>query len=166
MRQVALLESFCAANGWSHEVISGAGSGLDYHERGPRILIEDFTKNNNAASRARGKLHARTGSPREVRPGSPKAGRIAGNNLGREEPWVEGAHALRPGRRTLSDQAVKEVAYGAVDGTRAKCRAPQVAFRRPRALVVEDLSHLGAKSKSKKLLRICSTRMRSENQVP
>ena len=35
---------------------------------------------------------------------------------------------------------------------------------RPRALVVEDLSHLRGKTMSKKLPRICSTGMRSENQ--
>jgi putative resolvase len=39
VRQVALLESFCAANGWTYEVITDVGSGLDYHKRGLRILI-------------------------------------------------------------------------------------------------------------------------------
>ncbi|WP_440137248.1 IS607 family transposase, partial [Ferrimicrobium acidiphilum] len=33
------LESFCAANGWTYEVISDVGSGLNYHKRGLRILI-------------------------------------------------------------------------------------------------------------------------------
>ncbi len=39
MRQVALLESYCAAQGWSYEVISDVGSGLNYHKRGLRQLI-------------------------------------------------------------------------------------------------------------------------------
>ena len=40
VRQVALLESFCAANGWTYEVISDVGSGLNYHKRGLRIIID------------------------------------------------------------------------------------------------------------------------------
>ncbi|CAG4916691.1 unnamed protein product, partial [Acidithrix sp. C25] len=39
VRQVALLESYCAANGWSYEVISDVGSGLNYHKRGLKVLI-------------------------------------------------------------------------------------------------------------------------------
>jgi Predicted site-specific integrase-resolvase len=38
-RQVALLESYCAANGWSYEVIQDLGSGVNYHKRGLRLLI-------------------------------------------------------------------------------------------------------------------------------
>jgi putative resolvase len=38
-RQVALLEAFCAANGWRYEVIRDLGSGLNYHKRGLRELI-------------------------------------------------------------------------------------------------------------------------------
>ena len=39
-RQVGLLESFCAANGWPYEVISDVGSGLNYSKRGLRQLIK------------------------------------------------------------------------------------------------------------------------------
>ncbi|CAG4900257.1 unnamed protein product, partial [Acidithrix sp. C25] len=39
VRQVALLESYCAANGWSYEIISDVGSGLNYHKRGLKVLI-------------------------------------------------------------------------------------------------------------------------------
>lgn len=39
VRQRALLESFSAANGWSYEVISDVGSGLNYNKRGLRQLI-------------------------------------------------------------------------------------------------------------------------------
>ena len=38
--QVALLESFCAANGWSYEVVQDLGSGLNYNKRGLRQLIK------------------------------------------------------------------------------------------------------------------------------
>lgn len=38
-RQIALLESYCAANGWHYEVIQDLGSGLNYHKRGLRLLI-------------------------------------------------------------------------------------------------------------------------------
>jgi predicted site-specific integrase-resolvase len=35
-----LLETFCAANGWSYEVIEDFGSGLNYHKRGLLQLIK------------------------------------------------------------------------------------------------------------------------------
>ena len=38
--QVALLESFCCANGWSYEVVQDLGSGLNYNKRGLRRLIK------------------------------------------------------------------------------------------------------------------------------
>ena len=38
-RQVQMLECFCAAHGWSFEVISDLGSGLNYSKRGLRALI-------------------------------------------------------------------------------------------------------------------------------
>lgn len=40
VRQVALLESFCAANGWSYEVIQDLGSGLNYNKKGLQELIQ------------------------------------------------------------------------------------------------------------------------------
>ena len=39
MRQVALLESYCAANGWTCEIITDIGSGLNYSKRGLKLLI-------------------------------------------------------------------------------------------------------------------------------
>jgi putative resolvase len=39
VRQVALLEGYCAANGWACEVISDVGSGLNYRKRGLKTLI-------------------------------------------------------------------------------------------------------------------------------
>lgn len=38
--QVALLESFCAVNGWTYEVLQDLGSGLNYNKRGLRQLIK------------------------------------------------------------------------------------------------------------------------------
>lgn len=40
VRQVGLLESFCAANGWTYEVVQDLGSGLNYNKRGLQVLIK------------------------------------------------------------------------------------------------------------------------------
>jgi putative resolvase len=42
VRQVALLESFCTANGWTYEVVQDLGSGLNYHKKGLRQLIRQI----------------------------------------------------------------------------------------------------------------------------
>lgn len=42
VRQVQVLESFCAANGWTYEVIEDLGSGLNYSKRGLRNLIRSI----------------------------------------------------------------------------------------------------------------------------
>jgi excisionase family DNA binding protein len=42
IRQIALLETFCAANGWTFEVIKDMGSGLNYRKRGLRKLIKQL----------------------------------------------------------------------------------------------------------------------------
>ena len=39
VRQIALLETFCAANGWTYEVLQDLGSGLNYHKKGLQQLI-------------------------------------------------------------------------------------------------------------------------------
>jgi putative resolvase len=39
IRQIQILETFCAANGWTYEVIEDLGSGLNYNKRGLRNLI-------------------------------------------------------------------------------------------------------------------------------
>ena len=39
-RQVALLESYCAANGWNYEVVQDLGSGMNYNKRGLQQLIK------------------------------------------------------------------------------------------------------------------------------
>jgi predicted site-specific integrase-resolvase len=39
VRQASLLETFCAANGWTYEVIQDFGSGLNYNKKGIQQLI-------------------------------------------------------------------------------------------------------------------------------
>ena len=39
-RQIELLESYCAANGWTHEIIKDLGSGLNYQKKGLKQLIK------------------------------------------------------------------------------------------------------------------------------
>lgn len=39
-RQVVLLETFCAANGWTYEVMQDLGSGLNYNKKGLQQLIK------------------------------------------------------------------------------------------------------------------------------
>ena len=41
-RQVNLLQSFCAANGWTYEIIQDLGSGLNYQKKGLRKLIQSI----------------------------------------------------------------------------------------------------------------------------
>lgn len=40
IRQTAVLESFCAARGWTYEVLQDLGSGLNYHKKGLKKLIK------------------------------------------------------------------------------------------------------------------------------
>jgi len=138
----------------SHGVKHGLGLGG---------ILEEFTTKNNAIGKARGKLHARTRSLRKVNPGSRKARIIARNNLGQKKQKARRGKT-QMAVRTLSGQAVKEVVYGAGNRTRARGKVPRLTSQRPRRVVAEDLSHLRGKAKSKKLSRICSTWMRSENE--
>lgn len=40
VRQAELVEAFCAAKGWRHEIISDLGSGLNYRKKGLNRLLE------------------------------------------------------------------------------------------------------------------------------
>ena len=133
------------------------------HGLGLGKVLADFTEKNNATGKARGKLHARKRALGKVDQDPRKARRMARNNLGHKKQVSRRSRA-QASVRTLSGQAVKEVVYGAGNRTRARGRVPQLASKRPRRLGVEDLSHLRGKAKSKKLSRICSTWMRSENE--
>ena len=41
-RQIQVLESYCAANGWTYEIIEDLGSGLNYNKRGLENLIRSI----------------------------------------------------------------------------------------------------------------------------
>jgi len=45
-RQAKLLEAFCAAHGWKHEIIQDLGSGLNYKKRGLKKLIQLICSHN------------------------------------------------------------------------------------------------------------------------
>jgi excisionase family DNA binding protein len=45
-RQKQVLEAYCAAQGWTFEVVSDLGSGMNYHKKGLKRLIENIIDNN------------------------------------------------------------------------------------------------------------------------
>ena len=44
-RQIEFLELYCSAQGWSFEVISDLGSGMNYHKKGLKRLLDDILDN-------------------------------------------------------------------------------------------------------------------------
>ena len=71
-------------------------------------------------------------------------------------------------RLTLTKQerkpVCKEVLYGDGNRTSARKRVPQLPSQRPREVIIEDLSHLRGKGRSKKISRLCSSWARDENK--
>ena len=71
-------------------------------------------------------------------------------------------------RLTLTKQerkpVCKEVLYGDGNRTSARKRVPQLPSQRPREVIIEDLSHLRGKARSKKISRLCSSWARDENK--
>jgi putative resolvase len=45
-RQKQVLEVYCAAQGWTFEIVSDLGSGMNYHKKGLRRLIDSVIDNN------------------------------------------------------------------------------------------------------------------------
>lgn len=41
-RQVEILEMYCAKQGWTYEVVSDLGSGMNYHKKGLKKLLDDI----------------------------------------------------------------------------------------------------------------------------
>ena len=41
-RQKKMLEMYCASQGWSYEIISDLGSGMNYHKKGLRVLLNEL----------------------------------------------------------------------------------------------------------------------------
>ena len=66
--------------------------------------------------------------------------------------------------QTISGATIKEVVYGDGNRTRARKRVPQLPSQRPREIIIEDLSHLQGKARSKNISRLCSSWARAENQ--
>ena len=44
-RQIEILELYCSAQSWSFEVISDLGSGMNYHKKGLKRLLDDILDN-------------------------------------------------------------------------------------------------------------------------
>ena len=44
--QVELLEQYCAAQGWSYEIIRDLGSGMNYRKKGLKRLLESILEGN------------------------------------------------------------------------------------------------------------------------
>ncbi len=44
-RQIEMLELYCSAQGWSFEVISDLGSGMNYHKKGLKRLLDNILDN-------------------------------------------------------------------------------------------------------------------------
>ena len=44
-RQIEMLELYCSAQGWSYGVISDLGSGMNYHKKGLKRLLDDILDN-------------------------------------------------------------------------------------------------------------------------
>ena len=44
-RQAILLSEFCTKNGWTHEIIRDVGSGMNYHKKGLRELLQRIMRN-------------------------------------------------------------------------------------------------------------------------
>ncbi len=44
-RQIEMLELYCSTQGWSFEVISDLGSGMNYHKKGLKRLLDDILDN-------------------------------------------------------------------------------------------------------------------------
>ena len=45
-RQAQVLEMYCAANGWTLEIITDLGSGMNYHKKGLKLLLEKIIQGN------------------------------------------------------------------------------------------------------------------------
>ena len=44
-RQIEMLKLYCSSQGWSFEVISDLGSGMNYHKKGLKRLLDDILDN-------------------------------------------------------------------------------------------------------------------------
>ena len=126
-------------------------------EYGPALTA--MTERRNKTGKARNKLYAL--SKKDA--GSKRTKRIARNNLGIKKQQARTRRA-KAHLKTISGAAIKEVVYGDGNRTRAKKRVPQLPSQRPKEIIIEDLSHLRGKGRSKKISRLCSSWARDENK--
>ncbi|WP_276962705.1 zinc ribbon domain-containing protein [Ferrimicrobium acidiphilum] len=133
---------------------SGVHHGKEY---GP--ALRSMTERRNKTDKARNRLHAL--SKKDA--GSKRTKHIARNNLGTKKQQAR-LRRTKAQLQTISGATIKEVVYGEGNRTRAKKRVPQLPSQRPREIIIEDLSHLQGKAKSKNISRLCSSWARAENQ--
>jgi len=43
-RQAQFLQAYCAAQGWTHEIVPDLGSGMNYRKKGLRRLLDDIVE--------------------------------------------------------------------------------------------------------------------------
>ncbi|WP_369084382.1 zinc ribbon domain-containing protein [Ferrimicrobium acidiphilum] len=132
----------------------GAHHGEEY---GPALTF--MTERRNKTGKARNRLYAL--SKRDA--GSKRTKHIASNNLSTKKQQARTRRA-KAQLKTISGAAIKEVVYGEGNRTRARRRVPQLPSQRPREIIIEDLSHLRGKARSKKISRLCSSWARDENK--
>ncbi|MHB8189228.1 MAG: zinc ribbon domain-containing protein [Ferrimicrobium sp.] len=133
---------------------SGVHHGSEY---GPALV--SMTKRRNKTGKARNKLRALSNK----QAGSKKARHIARHNLGTKKQQAR-LRRTKAQLQTISGAAIKEVVYGEGNRTRKCGKVPQHPNARPRHIVIEDLSHLRGKARSKKISRLCSSWARAENK--
>lgn len=44
-RQIQVLETYCAKQGWTYEIVSDLGSGMNYHKKGLKQLLDGILEN-------------------------------------------------------------------------------------------------------------------------
>ena len=133
---------------------AGVKHGKDYG----KVLI-GATEQRNKTGKERGRLWPIT----KKNAGSKRAKHIARNNLGTLKQ-AKMRRRTQAALRTISGAAVKEVVYGESNRTRARGKPVRDPSKRPKSLIIEDLSHLRGKAKSKKISRMCSSWARNENE--
>ena len=130
-----------------------------HHGTGYGASLVSMTERRNKTGKARGKLWAL--SKKDA--GSKRARHIARHNLGTKKQAAR-LERSKAQLKTIAGAAVKEVVYGQGNRTRKLGRAPRSPTQRPSSIIIEDLSHLRGKAKSKKVSRMCAAWARSENE--
>ncbi|WP_276957164.1 zinc ribbon domain-containing protein [Ferrimicrobium acidiphilum] len=133
---------------------SGVHNGNEYGR-----ALTSMTERRTKTDKARNRLHAL--SKRDA--GSRRTKHIARNNLGTKKQQARLRRA-KAQLQTISGATIKEVIHGDGNRTRARKRVPQLPSQRPREIIIEDLSHLQGKARSKNISRLCSSWARAVNQ--